>query len=211
MDDKESLQPANTTVDEPSRENPYQLLMRQSKKMGHFAMRTLDVTKEFLKADVSVIDPNALLFGKKPTSNDARNKKIHMIVKRSHEVLASARTIILPSNIFPDSILLDRSKLTIMKRSFFWSTETITIRIEDILNVSSNIGPFFGSLNISSRVMNSTDHYEITALLRRDAKYLKEIIQGYMIALHSKVNIDHLTQDELIATLIDLGRDSKLE
>mgnify|MGYP001067831217 CR=1 FL=1 len=210
MDEQESRQPTNSSVDEPGlgRTSPYQLLMRQSQKMGHFATSAYDVTKEFLKADVSKLDPTTAITRKRSV-NDNENEKIRNIVLRSHEVLASAQTIILPSNIFPDSVLLDRSKLTIIKRNFFWSAETISIRIEDILNVSSNIGPFFGSITVSSRVMNSTDHYEIDCFLRKDAKYLKEIIQGYMIALHSKVNINHLSREELITTLLSLGQDSK--
>ena len=210
MDERESLQPTNISVDEPGsgRTSPYQLLMRQSQKMGHFATSAYDVTKEFLKSDVSTLDPTTAIIRKRSV-NDNENEKIRNIVLRSHEVLASAQTIILPSNIFPDSVLLDRSKLTITKRNFFWSAETISIRIEDILNVSSNIGPFFGSITVSSRVMNSTDHYEIDCFLRKDAKYLKEIIQGYMIALHSKVNINHLSREELVTTLLSLGQDSK--
>jgi len=210
MDERESLQPTNISVDAPesSRASPYQLLMRQSQKMGHFATSAYDVTKEFLKSDVSTLDPTSVILRKRSV-NDKENENIRNIIRKSHEVLASAQTIILPSNIFPDSVLLDRSKLTIIKRNFFWSAETISIRIEDILNVSSNIGPFFGSITVSSRVMNSTDHYEIDCFLRKDARYLKEIIQGYMIALHSKVNINHLSREELITTLLSLGQDSK--
>jgi hypothetical protein len=208
MDEDESLRATNLQVEEPSKPNPYQLLMRQSRKMGGLATRTYDVTKEFLKADVTQIHPDNIIFRKKAGNRESQS--IANIVKKSHEVLAAAQTVMLPRNIFPDSVLLDRSKLTIKKRSFFWSSETITIRIEDILNVSSTIGPFFGSITVSSRVMNSTDHYEIDCFLRKDAIYLKEMIQGYMIALHSKVNTGHLKREELINTLVALGRDSEM-
>jgi len=211
MGQRESLQPTNASVDEPEvvKISPYNLLIRQSKKLGHLATNAYVSTKEFLKSDVSTIDPTAVIFRKRDV-NDKIYNQIQHIVSRSHEVLASAQTVLLPNNLFPDSIVLDRSKLTIIKRSFFWSAETLTVRIEDILNVSSNIGPFFGSITISIRIMNSTDHYEIGGFLRKDAKYLKEIIQGYMIALHSKVNTGHLTKEELVDTLLALGRDSRM-
>lgn len=215
MDEDESLRTTNFQVDESSATNPYQLLMRQSRKMGHFATRTYDVTKEFLKTDVNRLNTDINVFRKrspetKESQNNKKNRRIKSIVKQSHEVLACAQTVMMPSNLFPDSVVLDRSKLTITKKNFFWSTETVTIRIEDILNVTSSVGPFFGSITVSGRVMNSTDHYEITNFSRKDAVYLKEVIQGYMIALHSKLETDHLTRSELVNTLIALGRDSEM-
>ena len=60
---------------------------------------------------------------------------------------------------------------------------------------------------VSSRVMNSTDHYEVNYLWRKDAIALKHIIQGYVIAQHNNIDVSHLKKDELIKTLIELGTD----
>lgn len=215
MNENESLQPTNLPVEPPvpNRTSPYELLMRQSRKMGSFATRTYDITKEFLKTDVSQLHPDAVLFKYRQRSDkpqvDKTNNSINSVVKYSHQVLAAAKTVLLPWDLFRDSVIVDRSKVTIIKQTFFWTSETITIRIEDILNVTSSLGPLFGSITISSRVMNSTDHFEIDAFWRRDAIYLKQIIQGYMIALHSKVDTRSLNREELINTLIQFGRDSR--
>jgi hypothetical protein len=226
--------------------------MRQSRKMGSLAARTYDVTKEFLKQDVTALHPDRILFGKtrsepaepagvpnksaSQTNNadssteddmeEARReesdreqdetdtetldaeKKLHKIVQESHQILAGAQTVILPTNLFPDSVVVDRTKITITKRNFFWSADVISIRIEDVLNVATSTGPLFGSLTVSSRVMNSTDHYEINYFWRKDAVYLKQIIQGYMIAQHNKIKTSHLSRQELISTLLELGRDT---
>lgn len=185
--------------------------------MGEFATKTYDVTKEFLKKDVSVLSPSSpesILFGKQGTLKQNQDIKdprsIRRIVKRSHEVLAGARTVPLPVNLFPDTIIVDRTKVTITLRTFFWTSQVITIRIEDILSVTSNFGPFFGSLMISSRIMNSTDHFEVNYFWRRDAEYLKQIIQGYVIAQHNAIETTHMDKHELIDTLLELGRDSTL-
>ena len=249
MEDQESLTQAPMTDDfTPKRVSPYELLLRQSRKMGGLATRTYDVTKEFLKQDVNTLHPDNLLFGKNKkaqsqqadTSDTSRGnesqggegseaakaseglresqerstktidpkEKLTKIVRKSHQLLAGAQTVILPMNLFPDSVIIDRTKVTITKRTFFWSSSVISIRIEDVLNVACSTGPIFGSLTVSSRVMNSTDHYEIDYFWRKDAIYLKQIIQGYVIAQHNQIETSHLDRKDLISTLLELGRDS---
>ncbi len=215
MNDEESLSPTPISDDflPKAKITPYDLLLRQSRKMGGLATRGFDVTKEFLKQDVSVLHPDKLLFGQNvqmmPAHTLDSHDSLERIVEKSHQILAAARTVMLPTNPFPDSIVVDRTKITITKRSFFWSAEVISIRIEDILNVSTSVGPFFGSLTISSRVMNSTDHYEINAFWRKDVLYLKQIIQGYVIAQHNQIETSHLGREQLRKTLLEIGRDSE--
>ena len=204
MDDEESLNQPPQMVDENAkRPSPYELLLRQSRKMGQTATRTLDVTKEFLKQDVAVLYPPQI----RQSNADRSAKKLNKIVAQSKEILASAQTVMLPNNLFPDTLVLDRTKVTITIRPFFWSSSVISIRIEDILNVTTSVGPLFGSLTISSRIMNSTDHYQINYFWRRDAIRLKQVLQGYMIAVHNNVDTSHLSKDELIEKLIELGND----
>lgn len=250
MDEDKTLAQAPITDDfRPDKPSPYELLMRQSRKLGGVATRTYDVTKEFLKQDVSTLHPDKILFGMKSLkqggpdsrsseSNDLESKPgktgstaarasegirenqerdtrtldpregLRKIVRKSHQLLASAQTVILPVNLFPDSVTVDRTKVTITKRTFFWSSSVISIRIEDVLNIACSTGPIFGSLTISSRVMNSTDHYEIDYFWRKDALYLKQLIQGYVIAQHNQIETSHLDRRELVRTLLDLGNDS---
>lgn len=204
MDDEESFnQPPQMVDNDQKRPSPYELLLRQSRKMGQTATRTYDVTKEFLKQDVAVLYPPKI----RQTNADRSARKLNKIVTQSKEILAIAQTVMLPSNLFPDTLVIDRTKVTITIRTFFWSSSVISIRIEDILYVTTNVGPLFGSLTISSRVMNSTDHYQINYFWRRDAVRLKQVLQGYMIAVHNDVDTSHLSKEELVEKLIELGHD----
>lgn len=227
MNEEEYLNPTPISDDlVPKKLTPYELLMRQSRKMGSLATRGFDVTREFLKQDVSTLHPDKLLFGQKSQSESSDSSRessrksgniaeldpkenLQTIVEKSHQILAAARSVILPMNLFPDTVIVDRTKITITKRTFFWSAQVVTVRIEDVLNVTASTGPLFGSLTISSRVMNSTDHYEINYLWRGDAIYLKEIIQGYVIAHHNHIETSHLDKTELTETLLEIGRDAK--
>ena len=132
---------------------------------------------------------------------------LKQVVKQSREILAQANNVILPVNLFADTVIVDRTRITIVKRTFFWSSNVISVGIDDVLNVSTKVGPFLGSLNISSRVMNSTDHFEINYFWRDDAIYLKHIIQGYVIAQQNHIATDELTREQLIETLVELGRE----
>mgnify|MGYP000985882093 CR=1 FL=1 len=257
MDEDKTLNQAPLSDDLPVKPSPYELLMRQSRKMGGLATRTYDITKEFLKQDVRVLHPDRIVFGKANGKQDTaqsqsnitetndkmstslddyndqetkaeksrlessdreegeRDSKtldpkegLQKLIRKSHQLLASAQTVILPINLFPDSVTIDRTKVTITKRAFFWTSSVISIRIEDVLNVACSTGPIFGSLIISSRIMNSTDHYEIDYFWRKDALYLKQLIQGYVIAQHNRIETSHLNRKELIKTLLELGRDS---
>ena len=195
-------------MEDPESISPYQLLIRQSRKMGQVASRSYDVTKEFLKKDVSTLYPQQVFNSQRLTNTARSTKKLNKIVAQSKEVLAGAQTVILPTNLFPDTIVLDRTKVTITRKTFFWSASVISIRIEDILNISTTVGPLFGSLTISSRVMNSTDHFEINYFWRKDAIHLKQVIQGYMIAIHNEVDTSHLPREKLVEKLTELGSDS---
>ena len=217
----------NQIISEPNdapinRPSTYELLVRQSKKMGGVATKTYQDVRTILNQEIALPQPTQFI---RNVSRIARvkpknSKKVHVSstsvegidelkkrVKQSHEVLAAARTVF-PITLFPHDIIMDRTKITIIKRDFFWSSRVISVQIHDILNVSANIGPIFGSLTISSRVMNSVDHFEVNFLWRGDAIHIKQMIQGYVIAKHSKIDTDHLSREEIVDMLRDLGNDT---
>ncbi len=168
--------------------------------------RRLPFTKEIVALFSSKSD-------KKTSDNQQksphRSKELKHMIRRSNDVLASATTVF-PFDLFPDSIVVDRTKVTITKRNFFWSEQVMSIRIEDVLNVSVASGPFFGALTIASRVMSTEDHFTTRFFWRKDAAHLKHIIQGYVIARHNRIDTKHLSRDNLIKTLEELGQDKRI-
>lgn len=147
---------------------------------------------------------------RRPQTVAQTKAEIDHVVEQSNEVLASASTFF-PVTLFPDSIILDRTKLTVTRRTFFYSSDVMSIRIEDILNVSATVGPLFGSLTIATRVLSSDDHFTIRHFTREDVIHMKHMIQGYVIARHNNIACDHLSRDELVDLLRDLGRDTNKE
>lgn len=225
MSDQASFEPVSLDQPAPTpRFRPYYSLLWFSRRLGKVAARPIVDTKEILMRErsfptteqllgtatpLSDLRPKAKEASRKDSSSASTPKpSLKNIVKKSHEILAQATTIF-PFTLFPDSVIVDRTKVTIIKRNFFWSEDVVSIRIEDVLNATSGVDPIFGSLNVSSRVMNSTDHYQIKFLWKRDAMHLKHLIQGYVIAQHNEIDVAHLERDELIKTLCELGDDTR--
>lgn len=217
MNEEESLDliPLPDTDMVPQRPSAYERLMRQSKKMGGVATKAFHDVRDALYRERSLPAPPNF-FAKWPQQGLAKSRhqreleqarKLQKTVKKAHEVLASVETVF-PVTIFPDRIVVDRTKITIKKRSFFFLSDTISFQVQDVLNVSCGTGPFFGSLTIASRVMSSIDHFRIDHLWRSDAIFLKNLIQGHIIATNNKLETDQLSVEEMITTLCELGIDS---
>ncbi|MBI5357932.1 hypothetical protein HZB74_03755 [Candidatus Saccharibacteria bacterium] len=190
----------------------YLLSSRYHAQIGKYATKSYFQFKSFLSKEINLshsktsIKELAKAKRKSESKHSQTTQDIRALTKRSNEVLASATTVF-PLTLFPDTVVLDRTKVTITQRNFFMSSKVISIRIEDVLNVSADVGPFFGSITIASRVLSSEDHFSINYFRRGDAIHLKHMIQGYVIAQHNKIDVAHLSQDELIETLAELGHD----
>lgn len=202
----------------------YNFLLRLSRQMGSVATYSsfVDDVRSFMIHEPAHFSANkvsvAPRLGHAATSTpphisaeaaEDKDEKLKNIVTKSHEVLMSANTVF-PITLFPDTVTVDRTKITITRRDFFWTSDVISFRIEDVLNVSASVGPFFGALTIASRVMSTVDHFKINHLWRNDAIRLKHIIQGYVIAQHNSIDTAHLPTKELIDTLRELGHDATM-
>lgn len=147
-----------------------------------------------------------------PQQKQEAKEQLSQAVGNSNQILTQATTVF-PFTLFPDHITLDREQATIVHRSFIKLGEVVTIRIEDILNVETTAGPFFGSLRIYTRFFspdtNAQRHYSINWLWREDALRIKRILHGYIIALKHKINCAALETTELARILDSMGQEMK--
>jgi hypothetical protein len=142
-----------------------------------------------------------------PKIRDQAMEGLREVIRGSNEVLMTATTVF-PFSLFPDTVTIDRAKVTVIHRTFFGVGENVSIRIEDVLNVTANHGPLLGSLHIVSRVLSPDKPYEINFLWRKDALKLKRILQGYIIALQKDIDVRPLRKEELSNMLYELGADT---
>jgi hypothetical protein len=151
------------------------------------------------------MSPPAADTPQRSTSPEETKQELRAAIQGSNEVLATATTVI---PLFPDTITVDRAKFTITQRKFFRVAETMSMRIEDILNVTSTVGPIFGNVKIVSRVMAAETPHTIGPFWRGEAERLKRVTQGYVIALQRNIDCSSLSTKELADMLDKLGADS---
>jgi hypothetical protein len=130
-------------------------------------------------------------------------KQLENVVNESHVVLAKARSVF-PFQLFPDTISIDRHKLTIIYREFFWVEKTVSVPIENIKNIEADIGPFLGSINITSDLfINNTQ--EVKYLTSGDARRIQKLVQGAVVAQREEIDLNKIGTKKLRNLLIDLG------
>jgi len=132
-------------------------------------------------------------------------KELVEAIGDAHDILVRATTVF-PVTLFPDTITVDRTKLTVTHRDFFRVGEVLSIAIEDILNVTATVGPLFGSIKISTRFFDSNKPYTVHHFWRSDALKIKRIVQGYLIVKQQEVDTSSLTTKDLAHKLDKAGK-----
>lgn len=148
---------------------------------------------------------NSLLRSLNDTQKQKTADELVEAIGNSKDVLVRVTTVF-PLTLFPDTITIDRTKLTITHRDFFKAGEAISFNIEDILNVAASVGPFLGSIRISSRFFDQDKPYVVEHLTRKDALRIKRILQGCIIAKQKGVDSSALSTRELAKLLDELGK-----
>ena len=133
-------------------------------------------------------------------------QELKQAIHDANEVLTCATTVF-PIALFPDTLTVDRTKVTSSRRTFFRVAQVMSMRIEDVLQVTANVGPVFGSVRVTSRFFNDEHPFVIENFWREDALRLKRIIQGYVVALKNKIDCSQLSTKELSTMLDQLGKD----
>ena len=181
-------------------------MAKASKKSDSSLEAVLDVFEAIKRAFIHSGRFRRRLPAKKDSGRQAvkmPTRKLSTVTIKSHEVLFQANTVF-PFTLFPDTVTVDREKVSFTSRFFFGIAKLTGVPIRDILSVEADIGPFFGSVHTSSRYF-VTNPKSINWLRRKDAEKLQRLLQGYVIAHEQDINCDNIPKDKLIAMLTALG------
>ncbi len=126
------------------------------------------------------------------------------LAQNSQETLIEASTVF-PLTLIPDTITVDREKLTIAKRSFIRIASVNSTPITDIQSVEVDVGPFFGTVKLTSKYFVNNQR-EVRFLWRDDAIKIHHLLQGLILAHQRQVDINTLDKEQLILLLHDLGQ-----
>lgn len=138
---------------------------------------------------------------------DEALQALNRAVWDSNEVLVTADTT---SKLHKSTLTLNRAKLFAEKRSALGAVDDMSVRIEDVLNISATLGPISGTIKIATKFNTPGVPYSIGPFHRNDAIKLKRIVQGYIIALQRKIDLNMIPTNELIKHLYEIGEDDPL-
>lgn len=138
----------------------------------------------------------------KQDNEKSDKSKLEDAVKESHGILARATTVF-PFTPFPDTVVIDRHKLTIVRRHL-GTQQALSVPIENIKNVQADMGPIFGTLTIiSDQFVNSEQKLEY--LRRGDVEKIQKMVQGIVMATKEDIDVSEVDPDQLKALLTELG------
>lgn len=131
------------------------------------------------------------------------HEKLIDITEKAHDILFTADTVF-PFTLFPDTITLDREKLTVVERFFFRVAKVITVPISSMISADCHVGPFFGSVHMTSKYFVDNTHV-VRFLWREQAEEVHRLIQGFIIAQEKKIDVSDIDKEDLKVLLHDLG------
>lgn len=134
--------------------------------------------------------------------------ELQKAVKGNRQVIAAATTAF-PFTIFPSTLTVDRTQVSITQRKFFLVGETTVVRLDDILNVTAQVGPMLGTVRISTRFFDPEKPHIVRPFWREDALRIAAILNGLVIATAREIDITALDDPELADTLMQLGQNPR--
>lgn len=188
---------------------------RAEKPEGGEGGTSKDWPPQNLRNEITSTDPDISVIDSETGSQEAAKDplepepgKIHEklidITEKAHDVLFKADSVF-PFALFPDTLTLDREKLTIANRSFFRVAKIITVPITSMISAEADVGPFFGTVRMTSKYFIDNTH-EVKYLWRHDATAIHRLLQGFIIAHERNLELHEIDKDDLKVLLEDLGQ-----
>lgn len=125
-------------------------------------------------------------------------------LKSSEEHPLMHLTAVFPFDFFPNEVIVDKTKVTIIHKYFFWTRQVTTIMIEDILNVSIQHSLIFAALVVVDRYF-AQEPIVINYLWKNDASRAAGIIQGLLLANKKNIDVQSIPSDQLADVVEEVG------
>lgn len=129
--------------------------------------------------------------------------QLDKLLRKSNRILASISTHKL-FNLFPDTINIEESRVTIIIRNFFLSSQVHSVDIKDISNIFINTAPFFAQLVIVSKTFTENE-IKMKNLRKEEAIMARRIIEGLRTFESKQIDTSIFSTKELVAKLEELS------
>lgn len=111
---------------------------------------------------------------------------------------------IFPFELFPDEVILDRMKISVIKKDFILSKRIITIPLTGTLNVEVSKGPLTSQIVIADTA-SGLNSVRVKNILYTDALYLQRLVEGIVVGIKQGINFMGMSREELLASASKWG------
>lgn len=140
-----------------------------------------------------------------PKDTKQQTNKLQVLEKNSERVLLRIHTVF-PFVFFPDTIIIDEIKVSLVRMLFFFSYKTQTIPIHTIQDVNITTSIFFATLHILPVGYSATEQWiEIHYLKKNDAELARKIIAGLLVGTRAGVDLTKVETTHIASDLANLG------
>lgn len=135
---------------------------------------------------------------------------LETIAKRHEIELLRAKTVF-PFHFFPSTLIIDTTKVAIVKKQLFATEYITTIPLKDLADTHVQTAFFLASLTLEYLPQASNTGLirlvtaRIDSLKRTDAIRAKNILKGILVARAESIDIGKLSSKELLNVIEKLG------
>jgi hypothetical protein len=141
---------------------------------------------------------------------EANRQRFETITARQDIELFHQKSVF-PFSLFPDTLIIDTTKVTIAKKQLFATEYITTIPLKDLSDVNVQTALFLATITIkympqsASPGMNEAVEVKIPNLRREDAIKAKNILKGALVAKAEEIDIAKLSPEEIDKVLHKFG------
>lgn len=114
-------------------------------------------------------------------------------------------TSLFPFQLFPDEVILDKLKISIIKRDFFFTKRIITLPLTGTVNVKVYKGPITSMLEMMDMSTLNQQAIRVRHVLNDDAVTFHRLVEGIVIGMRQGVNFMDMERNEMMDSAMKWG------
>lgn len=143
------------------------------------------------------------------SSSPKELRKLEQLAGRDEQILAEVSSVF-PFTLFPDSIMVTRTRVTVNYYMFFMARQVHSVLIDDLMMVEIVTSPFFAAVHlVDKRFPGET--IKVQYLPKEEARKVHRVVQGLLVAHQEKVDLEKVANEDLIPELLRMGEVKSIE
>lgn len=129
-------------------------------------------------------------------------QKMNMLIEESKPLYKIKTTW--PFDLFPSSLIIEKNKIDIVHKSFFYTQQAFPILIKNIKAIIIENTPFFATLKFDVELGKDPD--PLRFLKKKEATRARRIIHGLVACENEGIDMGNFSSKELIEKVEEIGR-----